>query len=256
MRRMSQRSEPIPRIMPLHLRPALVHGRAHGSDRLVEAEEDRLADQGMADVELDDLRDRRDGPDGVEVEAVPGMDLETDPGAVLGCLAQALEFVGDPGWVAVDHRLAIGAGVELDHGRAGGAGSLHDLDLRLHEQRHPDALPASSWMAGRRWTWAPTMSSPPSVVRSSRFSGTRQAACGRMRGDADHLGGRRHLEVERHEELALEPLHIRRPGCAAGPPADAPVIPSRPRGQPCSRPGPDPDGCRPAHSAWSRRDRY
>ena len=28
------------------------------------------------------------------------------------------------------------------------------------------------------------------------------------RGDRDHLGGRRHLEVERREELALQPLHI------------------------------------------------
>jgi hypothetical protein len=27
-------------------------------------------------------------------------------------------------------------------------------------------------------------------------------------GDLDHLGGCRHLEVERHEELALEALHV------------------------------------------------
>ena len=30
-----------------------------------------------------------------------------------------------------------------------------------------------------------------------------------LRGEADHLGGRRHLEIERHEELPLEAPHIR-----------------------------------------------
>ena len=39
----------------------------------------------------------------------------------------------------------------------------------------------SSVVAVRRWSWPPITSSPPSVVRSERFSGTRQQACGRVR---------------------------------------------------------------------------
>ena len=84
------------------------------------------------------------GADRVEGKPVPRMNLETDLGAVLGSPAQALEFVGDPGLVPVDHRLAIGAGVEFDHGSLEVAGRVHDLDLRLHEQRHPDALASSA----------------------------------------------------------------------------------------------------------------
>ena len=54
-----------------------------------------------------------------------------------------------------------------------------------------------------------TTSRPPSVVRSVRFSGTRQQACGRMRKrDVEHLLGRRHLEVERLGDRRLEAAHV------------------------------------------------
>ena len=60
-------------------------------------------------------------------------------------------------------------------------------------------------MTWRRWFSPRTTSSPPSVVRSSRFSGTRQQACGTWRKrDREHLVGGRHLEIERPGQLALE----------------------------------------------------
>ena len=47
------------------------------------------------------------------------------------------------------------------------------------------------------------------MVRSSRRSGTMQAAWGRTRdGDVHHLAGRRHFEVERLGDAGLEPRDI------------------------------------------------
>src|SRR5262249_18388088 len=87
MRRTSMRSEPIPKIMcRSSLGAAPVHGGAHGAHRVGEAREHRLPDQEVADIELDDLRQRRDRLGGFEVEAVAGMHLEAGglrhPGAV------------------------------------------------------------------------------------------------------------------------------------------------------------------------------
>ena len=74
----------MPRIMHGGPRPALVHGGSHGLNGFVEAQENRLADQEMADIQLDDLRDRRDGAGGVEIQSVPRMDLKTDARAMRG----------------------------------------------------------------------------------------------------------------------------------------------------------------------------
>ena len=95
------------------------------------------------------------------------------------------------------------------------AGRVHDLDLRLDEQGHPDAL-ASQLLDGR-----PQMGMAADDVEPA-FGGALLALfrheAGRMRpqlrGEADHLGGRRHLEIERHEELPLEALHVLVPDMA------------------------------------------
>src|SRR5688572_18706823 len=58
------------------LAPSLVHQRAHLPDRGLEADEDGLADQEVADVELNHLGDGGDGADGLVVDAVAGVDLE------------------------------------------------------------------------------------------------------------------------------------------------------------------------------------
>ena len=55
----------------------------------------------------------------------------------------------------------------------------------------------------------PTTSSPPSVVSSSRRSGTRQTACGLVRKrNPQHVFGRRHLEIQRLRDLGLQPRHV------------------------------------------------
>src|SRR3546814_15263480 len=81
MRRMSIRSEPMPMIICRQSRSGrpgaqtarLVHQGPHAPDGAVEAAEDRLADQEMADVELDDGRDRRHWADAVIGQTVAGM---------------------------------------------------------------------------------------------------------------------------------------------------------------------------------------
>ena len=73
------------------------------------------------------------------------------------------------------------------------------------DTRMPAALQARR-RSGADGSRPRTTSSPPSVVRSSRFSGTRQQACGTWRSAmAEHLVGGGHLEVERPRQLALEP---------------------------------------------------
>src|SRR5690606_10485329 len=62
------------------LSPRLVHQLAHPPHARLEADEDRLADEEMADVELAHLRDRGDRRDIIVGEAVAGVDLA----AVLG----------------------------------------------------------------------------------------------------------------------------------------------------------------------------
>jgi hypothetical protein len=71
--------------------------------------------------------------------------------------------------------------VELDHRRAEADGGGDLAGVGLDEQADPDPGLAERATKGRRWLSWPAASSPPSVVRSSRFSGTMQAACGRWR---------------------------------------------------------------------------
>src|SRR5580692_3757641 len=83
---MSIRSLPMPRIIA---RPScgsdakplgspLLHHRAHPPDRAVEAAEDRLADQEMADIELDDRRYRRNRAHRLEAQPVTGVTFEAE----------------------------------------------------------------------------------------------------------------------------------------------------------------------------------
>src|SRR5258708_2270188 len=62
---------------------AAVHGGTHAGDRRAEPCVQRLADQEMADVELDDLMDRRNLLGGRIIEPMAGTDLDagTGPGA-------------------------------------------------------------------------------------------------------------------------------------------------------------------------------
>ena len=96
----------------------LVHGGAHAPHALAEADEERLANQEVADIQLDKLWDGRHVADIIKIEAVSGMDLEAErrpPGArrldnrASSRLQRRAHTLGG--------RLAIGAGVQLDRRR-------------------------------------------------------------------------------------------------------------------------------------------
>ena len=129
-------------------------------------------------------RSSREGGDRADVvvgEAVAGVDLEAERVGEGRHVGQAGELVRLRGGVAGEAGLAVGAGVELDHRRAD---AVRGLDLpAVGGDEDRDAEPASRSGAMK---WARRFSSratsrPPSVVRSSRRSGTRQTACGRWR---------------------------------------------------------------------------
>ena len=72
--------------------PRLVHQRAHAAYGRRQTDENGLADQEVADVELHHLRDGRDGLDGVVVDAVTGVDLEPQRLRLIGRRAQRIEM--------------------------------------------------------------------------------------------------------------------------------------------------------------------
>ena len=106
----------------------------------VEPDEHRLADQEVADVEFDDLRQRGDRLGAGVVEAVAGMDFEAETLAQAsrprGCAAirRRLRAVSPS-----SERMAPGAGVDFDHRRAERGRRLDLRRLGGDEQRHPDA---------------------------------------------------------------------------------------------------------------------
>ena len=65
-------------LLARRFRARLVHEGAHAADGAVEAAEDRLADEEMADVELGDGGDGGDRPHRVEGQAVAGMAFEAE----------------------------------------------------------------------------------------------------------------------------------------------------------------------------------
>ena len=156
---------------------------AHAADGGVQADEDRLADQEVADVELDHLRDGGDRRDRLVVDAVAGVDLQAERGGLGGggrAGARAGARPRRPRRRArrrSRRRCAARPPARrrrrptLDLGRVG-LDEQRDADAGVAQPRAPRA---------RSQLWPPATSRPPSVVRSSRRSGTRQTACGRWR---------------------------------------------------------------------------
>ena len=167
-------------------------------------------------------RDLRDGGDGFDIvigQAMAGMDLQADamrhrPRLREFCPAGARAprpshwhrrrcAVPPPARPATSRRRAGAVGLD-EHG---------DADARVAQR-------ARRW-ASSRLCW-PAASMPPSVVRSSRFSGTMQAACGLcLQRDGQHLVGRRHFQIERRSSARARAARYRRRRYAAGPRADA-----------------------------------
>ena len=177
MRRMSVRSEPMPTIKR---RPVArgVHQRAHAPDGRVEAGEDRLADQEVADVELGDARGWRRSARRSRSQAVAGMALEPEGPR---CAAAADASRSSSARCGLALGLAIGADVQLDHLRADGDGGIELARIGVDEERDADAGLLSGATSGAKVMCSPATSRPPSVVHLLARSGTRQAACGRWR---------------------------------------------------------------------------
>ena len=119
---------------------AAVHRRAHEFHGLGQPLEHRFADQEMADIEFDDLRQRRDRLRGGIIEPVAGMHFKAEVLAPVwrrhGCSCHSASASSR---VALAERIAPGAGVELDHRRAELGRRLDLCRLRRDEQRNPDA---------------------------------------------------------------------------------------------------------------------
>ena len=91
------------------------------------------------------------------------------------------------------------------------------------EQRDADAgVAAAARRAGASALRWPATSSPPSVVRSSRRSGTRQAACGRSRARSRTISSVAAISrLSGLVDLGLRGARCRRRGCGGDPRADA-----------------------------------
>src|SRR6185312_2613731 len=112
-------------------RARLVHGGAHPLDGAVEAAEDRLADEEMADIELDDGGNGGDSRDRVVAEAVSGMAFEPDRLGMRGGSNETLQLEA----AMRTFSLAISAGMELDDRGAELLRHVELRDLGIDEER-------------------------------------------------------------------------------------------------------------------------
>ena len=172
----------MPTIKPPPRRRARVHQRPHAPDGRIEADEDRLADQEMADVELGQLGDGGDrrrrsrsrcrgrrGPPGPAPR--PGRRRRAAPPAAASRLRRAAR--APPG-----NRRRCAA--RPPGRRPSAAAAIWPGSASMNsDTRMPAAFRPRP--RGRCGCAGRATSRPPSVVTSSRRSGTRQAACGRWR---------------------------------------------------------------------------
>ena len=123
----------------------------HLRDRRADAREERARHDGMADVQLVQVREREDGADVVVVDAVARVDHQPEPVRVLAPGAQARQFRvrrrAEPG-------VGEGAGVQLDDGRADGVGGVDLGGLGTDEQGDFDAGVALSMLETEKATHA------------------------------------------------------------------------------------------------------
>ena len=146
-------------------------------DRFGQADEDRLADQEMADIEFADMGDRRDGlrhcrRSGHGRHGFPAPDRRRIPPPLRICFEQLFARRAARHW----HRRRCAVPPPARPASRAASSCLRSGSMNI-ETRMPASASAAT-MGFRRANW-PTTSMPPSVVRSSRFSGTMQAACGR-----------------------------------------------------------------------------
>src|SRR5262249_41069043 len=89
-----------------------VHQAAHGAHAFLQPDEDRLADEEMADVQLHDLGNARNRLHGGVVEAVASVYLQPEAATIGGRVRDALALAFERVRARVE-RFAVGAGVQL-----------------------------------------------------------------------------------------------------------------------------------------------
>jgi hypothetical protein len=182
--------------------PRLVHQRAHAGDARLEAGEDRLADQEMADIQFGELRDRRHRGDIVEGQAVAGMGLDAVPARERGGVGEAAQF-GRP---LLSPEMRVAAGVEFDDRRAQPDRGRDLGRVGLDEQADADAglaqfIDIISQVVVLAGGVEPAFGGPLLALLGNQARGVGTVA----QRDFEHLLGRRHFEVERD----FEPRHER-----------------------------------------------
>ena len=186
--------------------PCPVHQRPHLPDGAVKSAEDRLSDQEMADVQLDDGRNGRNRRHGVEAEAMTGMAFQPN-GFGMGC--------GDPDTVelaqagGVIFGIAVGAGVKFDHRSTDGSGRIQLDRIGIDEQRYPDAGGAK--IADHGSQRVAVAGDVQAAFGRTLFPALGDDA-GRMRPVMQcyrqHLARRGHLKVQRQVDLAPQTFDV------------------------------------------------
>src|SRR5690349_8178961 len=113
------------------------HDGLHFLDGVLPADEHRLRDDRMTNVQLDDFRNFGDCLDIRVVQTMSGIDLEPKFGAFQHPLAYTVEFAR---LIRFSERVGIAAGVKFDDRRAGFRRSLDLLDVGIDEETHTYAL--------------------------------------------------------------------------------------------------------------------
>ncbi len=188
---------------------ALFHRRAHCPHARVKPDEDGLADQEMADVQFDDLRQTRDDPRRVEVETVAGVAFETEPLGLLRRRAQPREFGLRFFRLAQRHGVAPRAGMQFHHRRLDRSRRGEDFERRLDEQRNPNAGAKKLIDIGQQAVMAadhvqPALGGAFGALFRHQTAGVRLD----FQGDVEHLLGGGHFEIERRGDGGLEPRHV------------------------------------------------
>src|SRR4029078_121944 len=98
--------------------PAAVHGRPHEFYRFSQTFKYRLTDKEMADVELDHLRQRRNGLCCPVVESMAGMHFQTKPRCALSTVTNTLPLGFRLTHTPFSQCITPAAGVDFDRGRA------------------------------------------------------------------------------------------------------------------------------------------
>src|SRR3984893_15345127 len=208
MRLISQRSLPKPMIIwsrwVRRQPPPLVHRRAHLGDRRVKTNEDRLADQKVTDIELDDFGQARDDPGGGEIEAVAGVTFESLAARKRRRLLDPCKFVFGPLGLSMRERVAPGARMKFDHRRSDRARRPPLLTRWLDEQG--DAYPGFKQFGCDDFQVIVAAYDIEAALGGALAAFFRDKTTGmrpRIEGDRHHVVGCRHLEVQRFRNLPL-----------------------------------------------------